>query len=419
MLLAVILSTSLQAYNPALTAAFFRSPSSVFPSGEANSLELRKSLERTEPDARILLVLKGSQKWISDFGFATDITVSKKVQFKGPGNFAEVVASQGASAKIKDSSGIRWVSISELASDPTDPGVAVALVNTGIRKAPDWNSTVLSVVAPGTRLEILDYQEEWLHVQWGPLRGYIDYGRVLLKADFAAFVLSAKNEWLPVSHRESGKWILRNQSTLKLSPQLRVLTRPDLAIAIENILEINAKIKSHFIFARNASLSWNVSRYKNHDLVYWKEPPQPSVHVLTTEQILKMEIHSVAFHPFDSKQALIAASGIYYTYDAITWKKINKFTHQNLPVFISDTGDWIVGNFKAEKNTLDFKHYFKIESLTNQIQKQNNASVKFLKIEKIESSNKNSLKLTIDTGTKKFLATGSWLQDHIHSWTLQ
>ena len=68
---------------------------------------------------------------------------------------------------------------------------------------------------------------------------------------------------------------------------------------------------------------------------------------------------------------------------------------------------------------MDFKPYFKIETLTSQIQKTQKASVKFLKIEKIESADQNALKISVDTGTRKLSVIGRWMQDSIHSWSLQ
>jgi hypothetical protein len=154
-------------------------------------------------------------------------------------------------------------------------------------------------------------------------------------------------------------------------------------------------------------------------LVYWKEPPPPPVDVLSTDEVLKLEITSMSFHPFDSKQALISASGIYYTYDGFTWKKINKFANQNMPVLISDTGDWFIGNYKAERNTLDFQPFFRVESLTHQIEKNIKSEVKSLKITQIESADKSRVKIKVDAGSKKYSATGLWADGKIQSWILQ
>lgn len=419
MISVLALCSFLHAYNPALSAPFFRSPASLFSSGEANIIELRKSFVSAQPDQRLFVNINGSPRWIPDFGFATDVTVSRHVFIQGSNKKWIIESSLGATLKAKSPQGLQVFSISEASTDPSDPGIAYTIVNAGIRQAQDWKSEVLTVVPSGSRLEIIDFKEEWILVKFGEVQGFIDYGRVLLKADFASFVLSASNNWLPVSHRQSGQWILKDQTTLKISRNSRFITRPDLAIAIEARPDLNSKVRSHFLINRQASSYWNVSHFNKHEKVYWKEPAKPSVDVLSTEQILKMEINSVAFHPFDTKQALISANGIYYTYDAVTWKKINKFSNQNHPVYISSTGDWIVGNFKAEKNTLDFKPYFKIESLTSQIQNTQKASVKFLKIEKIESADQNTLKISVDTGNRKLSVTGHWLQDSIHSWSLQ
>jgi hypothetical protein len=367
-LIAVFSANSSQASEKAIP--FYRNPQSQFPSGELPLKALESTFIRNDKQASYLVERDQRVFWLD------------------------------ADKLLKD-------------TDFPDDTTGYNIISTSLRAKPGWKEDSKIFLPPLSSLKIIGFFENWAHVEFDKVDGFVDANNLLLKADFAGFALSDKNIWRQVLYREGEFVQLDHQETISISKVQKWSTRSDLGIVAGTVPNMQLPLRSHVKIKKVENQNWKMSLLPQHGEVYWLSQTSPSSteiaddDSLTTEQLMKREINSVAFHPKNSKIGLVSSGGIYFTKDGTTWKKIDQFKNQDFPVTITEPGDFFVGNFRSFDQGKTFFPFLRWDRLTSLIQAEKNKVPPSLKITKLESVDQNQIKIQIDTGIHQMSLIGN------------
>ncbi len=385
----VLISSYYSAFSYASTIErglfFYRNPQSLFPSGQANRNELSHSFLRKENDKTYLIEKDHRQMWISAQHILRDVDVSKILSKEG-------------------------LPVME------DLGLAKNLSFCSLRNRPEWTADAIISVPALTSLSLIGISSEWALVEFKSgkesLQGYLDLNNLVLKADFASFVLTKKNQWRPVQYRDQGQLVLDQNERMLLMDARALITQPDLGVVIRKNDRLRLSLKNHIRIRRFEAGEWNISALKGHGEVFWHdEPPeawQPLIEAesLTTEDLLKREITSVAFHPHNPRWGVASSQGIYITTDGEKWYPVKNFGHRDFPVAINSKGDIIVGSFLSKNFDRHFEPYLRWEQLARTIETQTKRNLPALQIKNVSFLENDELKLSLDTGSSPIEVKG-------------
>jgi hypothetical protein len=231
---------------------FYKTPQSIFPSGQTNRAVLQKKLIGSEFHYDYLIQANNRSQWVSSELIAKDQTMLDLVRFRSSNYFLREI--RGAWALIEsEKSPIKkdWVPISDITAHPLDKGIVLTLITTALREKPTWTSASILSVPAKTRLQIVKLEETWLLVKFSSGNssslGYVDMNNVLLKSDFASHVLTPKGNWEKVEYREGSQLVLTNKKTLALQEVKSIKTRTDLGCSFgitqrkKSIITTNSK----------------------------------------------------------------------------------------------------------------------------------------------------------------------------------
>jgi hypothetical protein len=411
--------------------SFYRSPQSLFASGQTSPKNLDKKLIGSEFLYRYFIKSAGKKQWVAANKVARDIDLSEKVLYQE--NEYTLKDVQGHWALIESIKEKRkdWVPFANLIASPEDLGLALTLIPTSLRKGPTWSSNLITTMPARSHLRILEVNDSWLKVTFSPISGansssiitgYVDLNNVLLKADFADQIMDENNQWQKVKYRESYLLLLENKKTIPLTKVKLWKTHHEMAIVIESDETKKLLLRQTADILKTEAQVWNISIIKDHGKVFWKRPSgteaSPWVLTLGKDDLLKREIFSVAWGALDRRQGLVSSHGIFSTIDGgETWVFLPQFKNENHPVSISPDGSWYVGTMKSKDFGKNFSNYLRIDSIANIIQSQSFRPPRILKISKIDFKNSN-MEIWVDTGSKRLrLATKSH-KDSITEWDL-
>jgi hypothetical protein len=364
---------------------FYRTTQSLFPSGQASKKLLQKNKVRAISENTYLVTRDRKTFWI-------------------------------AADKI--------LRVSDLADD-----TAINVIHCSLRKGPDWNTESLIQVPPLTRLEILKFENSWALVRFqsvgASMTGYVDLNNLIVKADFASFVLTEKNEWRPVKYRELSHLVTDQGDRIPIDSIQRMRTRSELGIVAVREDKLGLSLKNHVLIQKIEGGSWILSDLKGHGQIYWKDKPETfqghlSVELqdtFDTDSLLKKEIHSVAFHPKNPNWGLVSAHGIYMTTDGERWAKISQFQNQNHAVSIDKDGTMIVGSFQSKNFGKSFQSFLRWEKIARLIEINESKPPQQMNLVASEFDENGFLILTIDNGVKKIKVRG--LPEETNSWRME
>jgi hypothetical protein len=357
---------------------FYRSPQSLFPSGQISRKELEQGRTRTENDKTYLIEKDSKQMWLPASQVLRDMDLSLSLTADG-------------------------------LPQMQDLGAAINLIPCSLRAKSDWTSDMVTFIPALTKMKVISYESTWAQVEYHDLnqtlRGFVDLNNLVLKSDFASFVLTDKNQWRPVLYRELSELVLDQKEKINLNKIKELITRPERGIISQANAKFSLNLKSQVTIHRLESGEWNVSQLKGHGEVFWKyetpevwqEPDQSDE--LTTDQILKREITSVAFHPENPKWGILSSQGIFITTDGEKWAPVKSFGHRNYPVAISSHGDIVVGSYISYNFTKSFEPYLRWEQLTKIIESRTKKNLHTMQMKEVAFLSTNELKITLDTGT--------------------
>ena len=412
-MLFVILSSILLNLNPAFAATepetgqkkafevpFYKSTSSLFPSGSTNIENLKKQLISTQ---------QGSDQYFKwnklFFGhnelkpiFATHL--SRYVVDPKTNARYKVVEANTNSLQLFDTEKkiLLKKNITEVQADAYDLGFVMTLKDVYLKTKAQELSAVQTTIPQGSRLVVEKYADEYAFVKYQNYEGYVNLSELITKFDFATFVFS-KNEWHQVSSRQFDKIISTKKVSIPLNSIQGVIT-PDIKGIIASSTQ-KIPLWSQVEVTRNKLTMWNQSKLKEYGLVWWRTLTETEQIYFTIDELLKKEVSSVSFHPQNPLKGILSSNGVYITEDGYYWRKLQQFENFNGPVHYFNDLLLFVGNFRSTDGGVTFDNYIQIDKLASAIEFQFGFFPKKLQVKKIETKAPFRLKIEIDTGNRK------------------
>lgn len=430
LLVAAPLDKSLAALSLELPEAirFFKSPESLFPSGQASLDDLEKTSvsAQTQADYKALwnkqtYNLKSPQI-LKEFQLITQAqtlrmtlsrreprTSAKVVIPVTPAEKVKVLESRQFWTQIEFKKQVGWVPTSDLKPVSEDLGLAMSFVDSFLRKKPGYDSEPLTTISKNTFFKNYKVTGQWLQVEYKNKLGFIDINHVYLRADFARWAHHRKMGWVRTKNRENYFLRTEDQILLPLEEITGLVGDTHRALMIESIPD-GPQIRSLVQLKSLDGQQWKSSQLKGHGLVWWKKSdassgtkptPTENAKTITTDQILDKDIFSYSFVDAKSFKGLISARGVYKSNDGLNWQKIETFAGNNEPVAIIPNKGWYVGAYRSLDEGKTFEPYIRWDKMTETIVTHYSRAPLFMKILKIESHKNNRLLLTIDAGFKK------------------
>lgn len=431
-LLLLVLSWSAQASLPPHVARpFYRSPQSLFSSGEANPIDLEKKKIREFQELAFVVAKDQKQFRLTTDVVLRDVDLSFRVANARTSETAVLVGVKGSQAFVVTEKSNRrsWWPMTDVLPVPDDLGLAIPLLPIQMRKTPDWKGELIQEVPARSRLKLQKFEDTW--VQVSPItdltiKGWVDIGALVLKHDFATFALPMAGKWTPIRYRQGKHLVTGSGQKIDIKDIEALMTRPDLGLISEDI-EGRGLQKRNFVVVHSWEyINWAVSKIPGHGEVYWKsQSTESAVSALKKEdlysfdEILKRPVFSVAFDPKNPRQGLISAEGIFITEDGLTWKKLPQFRNDNLPVAIGDQKELFVGAFRSGDGGKTFFPFLKWEQVTQMIEGKNNKVPRILRLVRIQPLGTQKVAIEVDNGIRISKLEGSTKFGLVMSWKLR
>lgn len=397
--------------------SYFRRPDSLFASGQAHPSDLERRKIREFQEINYLIQKDKVSLKLPTTLLLRDMDLSLKLAHSKTGEVAQVVGTRGPWAYVVSGGKKTWWALNEGLPMPDDRGLAIPLTRVQLRAEPEWKTQIVRSVDPLARLRLIDFRGDWVLVS--PLtdpevRGWVDVNSVLLKADFASFILPIEGKWTPVKYRQGSVLVTSAGERVPIEHVQSMMTRPELGILTQDLQPHGLYQRSFVTIKSWESFKWGVSNLPGHGEVYWKDEGQapgfkPLVNeqVVSFEEILKKPIFSVAFHPNNPRQGIIAAEGVFMTTDGLNWTKIDYFGNDNLPVAISTEHEIFVGQYRSVDQGKSFQPFLKWEQIAAMIEGRGQKASRILRLVKINPLNAKKVEIEIDTGVRTAKLIGS------------
>jgi hypothetical protein len=384
---------------------FYKSPNSLFPSGQTDIYTLENSLKKSETTQSIIVEKNGLKKNLPKSLFAVDLDTSEFVIKTNINKKLQIIQPSDEGYLVRDiNTGLTFhENKKNLVPDSQDPGRALAIKKLSLFSEPSWKSRVIGYIPEKSLVKVLDFTDHFFKVSIEEKNklsiGYVENAGLILKYDFASFALNEKNQWMPVEYRLGDSLILKSNQRMKIKNIKAFLTRADLAISIEERPTDQLLPRQRWKIVSDEKQTWYSSELKGHGLVFWKKPgldlPKKTIFI---EEILKKEITSMSVDSKNPQRALISAGGIFYTEDGIIWSNLEPFGKKNYPVLIDNKSHLIVGDQRSTDNGKNFYPFINWQQVTKVAQEVIGVVPKHIVISNITQKNKNTIHLEIDTG---------------------
>jgi hypothetical protein len=407
-LLSGCFSTAFAASLPPVS--FYRSPESLFASGQASEKVLQKNWVKDSFQFSLLVNKDHRQFWVQANQVARDFDLSERVRSKDQ-QIWKVRQWKEASLEVENvkTREHRMLAVDAVQPDPSDLGLAMNLIETQVRAEPRWKSLGLLTLPARTRLHLISVNDSWAQVSLlgstSPL-GYVDLSNLLLKMDFASFVL-VQGQWQPFHHRDGERIYISDAKSVEWKSIQGILTQTRLGVSLCIDDQKHLLLRQNLEILKSQPQIWKVSELPGHGLVYWSPPaptesaPSVMAGVITTEQLLHREITSVAFHPKNPRVGIASAEGIFLTKDGEHWQKLAQFSQQNHAVSIDAKGRLYVGGLRSQNDGKTFNPYFRWEILASLVENHLRSPSQELRLDSISFSAKNILQLEVSNGSQK------------------
>ncbi len=298
---------------------------------------------------------------------------------------------------------IGWLPQTHLNPKNEDAGIFINLIDTFLRKSPSHESGTITTVPKAQRLKILGYDNGFLKTQYLQHEGYLDLSHLVSRADFAVLALKG-NQWLKVHHREDQFLVTQDKKKIPLDEISAYNGNPTIGVVI-NSTGLEPPVRAHVQVMDSEAHQWALSLLPGHGLVWWKKDSihdtkksSPPDAFITTEELLKKEIFSLALEGSKKVKGLISAQGIYKTEDGIKWTHLKQFENRDLPVSVHPDGVWFVGSFKSSDRGQTFEPFIRWEQLAGLIESHLGRHPRHIRLQKLESLPKGQLQVSVDTG---------------------
>ncbi|WP_413574606.1 SH3 domain-containing protein [Bdellovibrio sp. HCB290] len=407
--------------------SFYRTKESSFASGQASRTLLESRLLTTQVESTYRARWDRKEYELESNQILRDIQVAKLVdtnsscqllalnrndsgtiKILNAGASVEVLETDGYWAKVKTyrDQVVGWLPLSMLKNRHDDSGVFVNVIDTHLRSEPSSLAKVITTIPRLKRVEALDFSRGFMKISYNGMTGYVDINHFTSRADFASLAF-VDNKWIPVTHR-NGEFVidthLRKVPIKKILGYVTSSTRGVVTRATANGPQLLSRVE---IIKPEANI-WALSKVDGHGDVWWKRNSTSvetssvaNKNTISTDELMKREIYSIAFENKSSVRGIVSAEGVYTTEDGLTWKPIPQFGKQNYPVFIHPQGYWFVGAFKSTNQGQSFEPFVRWEQVADAIQASLHKNPKLLRLTQIEAVSNSQIIINVDTGTSK------------------
>lgn len=417
------LSTSLASHFEKGAPLFYKTPHSQFPSGQLSEDELESKKIRTEETNTYQITWDKRDFFFESHEMAKDIHVSDLITSLRSYSVSEKRETKSKEAffiskddvvRLVSIQSEDWIEIENLktgkhgfarASDFTsfseDVGVALTHMSTFLKESSDDGSRMITTIPQGTRLKVLEWKEDKIRVVFNGQNGFIDSGHVILKADFASWVMHKKNGWTEIKYREGRAVRTTQNELLNIADLKAIVTDKKRAFSLVH-RDNGPKLKSKLEIVDLEPSRWVVSRLAEHGEVWWKKlrPTQNNQVVKTLSELTASGIFSSDMSNESPNRGLISSNGIYRTDNGVTWTKLEFFKDENWPVCITKNV-WYVGSFRSLDDGKTFEPFIRWDYLSYLATTELQVNPKFFKILKLESVGPKEVKIHMDLGSKK------------------
>lgn len=434
-------ATVFAAVTPALS--FYRNQQSAFPSGQMNRADLEKKIIRRELEPWFRVSWNKKEFEIPGEIVVKDIQTTRTLIAKEktevlksplsgsvrafslePKRTVLVIKTSSMWAEVVDLK-LRlrgWAPLANFTAPEDDRGVYVTLIDSFLQKSPNGSAGVITTIPRGVRLTPLDIEKNFLKVNYKDFKGYVDLSNLVGRGDFAMWAFHRVRGWIGISHRENGYLMTTDKQKIPLGDFIAFSPYQDRAVVSQKLTDDGPSIRSRVEIVSRKAHRWTLSQLADHGEVWWRSEElstgtQPQdANRITSDQLMKREVHSVAFGAGKSSlKAIASANGVFRTDDGKTWSEIAQFTGQNFPVSIHPDGIWYVGSYRSYDEGKTFENYIRWDKLAQQIQDSIHKMPRHLRITGIESMPHSKIRILVDTGVQKIK-----MQAHVLSqeWTL-
>ena len=379
---------------------FFKSVTSLFPSGSTTIEKLKKHLLKSES------ATNKYYQWNKIYFDEDELRplfaahLSKFVIDKTTNERLKVTATNTKTLQVYSAkyNSTQKVNVGDVTADAYDLGFAMALKDTYIKIKANEHSPILTTIPLGTAIEVESYENNFALIHYQSYRGYVSLSEVITKFDLASFVLSG-GTWHPVRTREFDKIVTTDNQRISLNQITGVVTPPQIGIIASNSQKI--PLWSRVTVSKTNIPSWQQSKLPEQGLVWWKPNKEYEQVYYDIDEILQKEISSASFHPHNPFKGIVSANGVYITHNGSHWKKLPQFENYNGPVLYLTDMLLFVGNFRSIDGGNTFENFIQIDKLASAIEFQYGFTPKRLQVKKIDSPTPLKINIEIDTGIRK------------------
>lgn len=419
--------------------SFYRSPQSLFVSGQSTRESLEKNLRGEEFQHRLRVSWNKNEYWLKaqnvlrDLDCARDVLVVKKALLHERdlsssrllGTLSKdqelellQIKSSWAHVKSKKLGITGWVAATQLRSKNEDMGFFINLIDTSLRKDADHQSAMVTTIPKGVRMTMLGFDNGFLKTQYLHHTGYVDLSHLVSRADFAIWGYHTQKKWILISHRENEFVLTPDKEKYFINDFTSFAGNPAKAVVLES--EDGPPLRAHVQILESRAFQWALSEMPGHGMIWWKKEKFEDTTLeertetkITSQQLLDRQVFSLALQSGKTIRGLVSAKGIFRTEDGQQWTQIRQFGHHDLPVAVHSDGTWFVGSYKSRDHGKTFEPFIRWDQLANLIEGAIGRQPRHIRLQKFESLLKNQLQITVDTGPKHVqlryqIPTSSW-----------
>ncbi|NUN05274.1 MAG: hypothetical protein HUU57_05895 [Bdellovibrio sp.] len=412
--------------------SFYRDRNSLFPSGQVSRTTLEARLLRSENEIVFRSRWDKKEFRLEADQIIRDIQVARFVENKDAGAILSAKRSEAPAlkkipakttleilnvddfwAQVKEPKEniIGWLPLHHLQSRHDDLGYFMNIIDTYLREQPLANGKVITTIPRLHRLIPLEITKSFLKVQYAEHIGYVDITNFISRADFANLAYHPRKGWQRALYRNNNVLLSQAGLTLPLKEILGYVTDSNRGVVVRGhgVLPLRARVNIVKLEANN----WGVSRVDGHGEVWWKKknlllttPTPLSASTLTTDELMKRELYSVAFENKNSLKGLVSSEGVYRTEDGVTWTWLPQFGKKNYPVSIHPNGTWFVGSFKSSNRGKSFEPFIRWDHIAQAIESAYHKNPKIMRLTQIEALENSRILIHVDTGSRNIKLRG-------------
>lgn len=346
--------------------SFYRSPDSLFASGETTKKELESSVVETRSEMWCLIQYGSTENWVPESNL---VFYSQFYQ-----------------------------------GHPMEAMAYVTKDSLSLRNRLGWQND--KVIKAGRLVSINKIKSDWScgHDNKGPI--CVPTKHIVLGIDTAQKIQVQGGQWHRLKGREN-QYFETTTGQRFLYSDIK-MWEPDSQLAF---------IKPHALIAKDSdghdespppfgrvriikkeTRQWKQSLLKNHGFVWWRVPEaavgSPAPIIISQEEILNLP----TFDKAESETlSVVSSDGVFVSTDKATWRLLPDFNDQNLPVAIGPKDSLIVGDKISFNQGKSFQPFIRWEEVALMAQNILGQTPQQMRIARVKASKDRSIEVHIET----------------------